>query len=400
MMKSRKSKLWLIFIAYSLIAITISTQNFLIKGKHDLNGSMTSKYGNYLIFKYSNYHLIQDKDLYQKYPEVCGDLYKYSPTFAMLFGIFSCLPDFIGLTLWNLLNVLLIFFAIANLSKFNIRQQSFILIFIVIELITSIQNSQSNGLITGLLVFAFVLLERKKFFLATLCIILTMYIKIFGVVALLLFLFYPDKKKLAAYSFFWFILLLIMPVVVVGPVHLLHLYKGWFKILSDDQSVSLGLSVSGWLQSMFSSVRINNNHVLIIGFFMLVCPLIRVKEYRNFRFRLLTLCSILIWVVIFNHKAESPTFIIAMTGVALWFISQERTRLNLVLLIIAFVFTSLSSTDLIPDTIRQDYINPYHLKVVPCIMIWLKIIAEMTFRKRLSELPLPPIRSNLEHMHR
>jgi hypothetical protein len=381
MLKRRKSKLWFIFIAYSIMAITVSTQNFLIKGKHDRDGSLTSKYGNYLIFKYSYYHLIQDKDLYQKYPEVCGDLYKYSPTFAMAFGVFSYFPDFMGLTLWNLLNVLLIFFAVANLSKFNIRQQSLILIFIIIELITSIQNSQSNGLITGLLVFAFVLLEQKKFFLATLCIILTMFIKIFGVVVLLLFLFYPDKKKLAAYSFFWFILLLIMPVVLVGPDQLLFLYKSWFKILSDDQSVSLGLSVSGWLQSLFKSASIHNNYVLITGFLMLTVPFLRIGQYRNDQFRLLTLSSILIWAVIFNHKAESPTFIIAMTGVALWYFSQQKTVTNLILLIIAFTITSLLSTDLVPVRNWKYIIDEYCIKAVPCILIWIKIFLELMTRR-------------------
>ena len=378
-----RSKLWLIFIAYSIIAITVSTQNFLLKGKSAIDGSMTSKYGNYLIFKYSYYHLIEGKDLYQKYPQVCGDLYKYSPTFALLFGFFSCFPDLIGLTLWNFLNVLLIFFAVASLSIITTRQKTFILIFITIELVTSVQNSQSNGLITGLLVFAFVLLERKHLILGTLCIILASYIKVFGLIALLLFLFYPDKRKLVTYSFFWFILLSILPVVVVGPDQLLHLYQSWYKLLSEDHSVSLGLSFSGWLQSMFKSVRINNNYILMIGFLMLTGPLLRVREYRNYHFRLLTLCSIVIWSVIFNHKAESPTFILAITGVALWFFSQEKTRINLILLIMAFTITSLLSTDFAPGNWRY-FTDAYCIKVVPCILIWIKIFLElMTMRFNL-----------------
>jgi hypothetical protein len=390
MVKILKSKLGLIFIAYSIIAITISTQNYLIKGKHDRDGSLTSKYGNYLIFKYSYYHLIQGKDLYQKYPEVCGDLFKYSPSFALIFGIFNYFPDFIGLTLWNLLNALLIFFAIARFPKIYIRQQSFILIFIMIELIVSIQNTQSNGLITGLLVFTFVLLERKKYMLATLCIILTVYIKIFGLIAVVLFLFYPGKRKLIFYLFLWFIIFLIMPVFIVGPYHLIDIYSCWIKALSADHSLSMGLSVTGWLQSVFSSIRIYNIYILVMGFLLLVAPLLRIREYKNYYFRLLTLCSILIWVVIFNHKAESPSFILAMSGVGLWFFSQKKSKWNMGLLILAFIFTSLSSTDLVPGTIREEYIKPYYLKLVPCILIWLTIIGEMTFSKKFPEPPLYP----------
>ena len=53
---------------------------------------------------------------------------------------------------------------------------------------------------------------------------------------------------------------------------------------------------------------------------------------------MLLLASIMIWVVIFNHRAESPTFIIAITGVALWYYAQQQKPENYVLLVLAFVF--------------------------------------------------------------
>ena len=43
------------------------------------------------------------------------------------------------------------------------------------------------------------------------------------------------------------------------------------------------------------------------------------------------------------------------------------------LLIFAFILTSLSPTDLFPRFIRNEVIVPYALKVLPCIVIWLRI---------------------------
>ena len=82
---------------------------------------------------------------------------------------------------------------------------------------------------------------------------------------------------------------------------------------------------------------------------------------------------------IFNHMAESPTFVIAATGVAIWFFSQPIKMENLILLIFAFMLTNLATTDVYPVSIRDNYILPHALKAQPCILIWLKIVYEQTF---------------------
>ena len=89
------------------------------------------------------------------------------------------------------------------------------------------------------------------------------------------------------------------------------------------------------------------------------------------------LASVMVWVVIFNHRAESPTFIIAITGVAIWYYSQNQKTENYVLLVLAFVFTTLSPTDLFPRFIRNEWMKPYVVKAVPCILIWAKITYDL-----------------------
>jgi hypothetical protein len=80
---------------------------------------------------------------------------------------------------------------------------------------------------------------------------------------------------------------------------------------------------------------------------------------------------IFVWMVIFNHKAESPTFIIAMAGVAMGYISlAEKSRSVIWLTWIAVIFTSLSTTDIFPQIIQREISIPYAIKVLPCLIFY------------------------------
>ncbi len=372
-----------VLILYIVFAVAASTQVVLLgKKTFSEGGREYSHYNNYMIFKYSFHHLVQDKDLYIHHPDEYHDLFKYSPSFALAFGLFALFPDFIGILLWNLINALVIYYAMFSLPNLTTRVKASMLLIIIIELMTSMQNTQCNALIAGLIIMAFVMLERERPFVATLCIVSTIFIKIFGIVAFALFILYPRKGKLVLYSLCWFVIFLSLPLLVVNFSHLKFLYSSWFYLLVNDHSVSEGISVIGWLDSWFS-LNISKGFIVAIGTVFLCVPFLRVKQYKNYSFRLLALSSVLIWMIIFNHKAESATFIIAMSGVVIWFFSQERKTGDLILLILAFILTSLSPTDIFPRTFRTNFIRRYTLKAVPCILIWFRILYELVFQRNL-----------------
>ncbi len=373
----------IIFSIYILLAIVASFQSYFAKSKtFDNSGARFSNYNNYIIFKQSFNHLTENKDLYILYPKEHWDLYKYTPSFSVLFAPFAVLPDLLGLTLWNLLNALLLFFAIKHLPGWlSENKKKFVLWFIVIELMTSIQNEQSNGLIAGLIIFAYVLLERKKILFATLLISIGIFIKPFGLVALPLLLLFPEKLKSILFTIGWSIILFFIPLLIVSYSQLIYLYGSWGNLLIADHSASVGLSVMGWLHTWFGLARSNTLYVTLLGVVLFCLPLFRFKMFNNNIYKLLLLSSILVWVIIFNHKAESPTFVIAIAGVALWYVSQQRNVINIGLLILAFIFASLSPTDIFPRFIRNEYVNPYMLKAVPCILIWFKILYDQLFLK-------------------
>jgi hypothetical protein len=340
-------------------------------------------YNNFMIFRASFYNLINGVDLYVLHPEQYYDLYKYPPAFALFFGLFVWMPVWLGLVCWNLLNTLVLFSAIISIKRFNEKQRAFALLFIVVELLTNIQNSQSNALIAGLMIWAYNCFEDGKVARAALFITLATFIKPFGLVAAALFLFYPQKVKFSFSLMGWCAVLAIIPLVATPMATLQFQYNSWLTMLQADHAASLGLSVAGGLEVWFGATP-DKMLITIAGVVLFCLAYLNLKAWQQPGFKILLLASALIWTVIFNHKAESPTFIIAVAGVALWYYAQKPSTLNLVLLLLVFVFTCLSPTDLFPRNIRIDIIIPYQLKVLPCILVWLKILYDQLTYKPLN----------------
>lgn len=333
-------------------------------------------YNNFLLFKHSFSHLLHHQDLYVLYTgENSFDLYKYSPTFALLMAPFAALPDLPGLILWNIFNGLILTYALWKFPFKNEKYRLLAIAFVLIEAMVSIQNSQSNCLIAGLIILAFLAMEKQNIALSALLIVFCAFIKIFGVVALVLFLFYPNKTKAALWTAIWTILFALLPLVIASPFELVGTYQSWLKCLSHDYSVSMGFSVMAWIYTWFGIDA--KRALLYSGMIIFLLPLIRYKSFQNPLFRKLFLASILIWVVIFNYKSESPTFVIAVSGLAIWFFVQEYKPLNMVLMLMAFVFTDLIATDIFTHSLRANVFIPYVVKVVPCILIWLKLMYDL-----------------------
>src|SRR4030095_9412927 len=117
-----------ILLLFTVLGIAASVQSLMLSSKKNKSEQQYTHYNNYVIFKQSFFHLKDDKDLYSPYPDEHWDLYKYSPTFALFFGLFALLPDGIGVMLWNLLNSLILVFAIYYLPKLSLQQKGLILL--------------------------------------------------------------------------------------------------------------------------------------------------------------------------------------------------------------------------------------------------------------------------------
>lgn len=363
------------FVLFASFAVGISIQSLLL-GLKDIGGVIHTHYNNYVIFKYSFLHLVDGKDLYVAYPAEQYDLYKYSPGFALVFGLFAFMPNWLGLICWNMINALCLVLGIHMLKGPTVQKKALALGICAIELFTSLHNAQANGLMAGLMIIALAMLQRENIAIATFCVALSFFIKLFGIVAFSLFLFFPNKRRMFVWAIFWFALLSFLPLLVVNWNQFVLLYKSWFSLLAADHGRSYGFSVMGWLYYWFG-LELDKSIVLLLGMLSFVAVLLRVRCYSNNEYRLKMLALVLLWVILFNHMTESPTIVIGMAGAAIWFVSGARSKLNDTLLMFAFVFTSLSSTDLFPAFVRREIIYPYVVKIFPLILIWLKLMADI-----------------------
>lgn len=393
----KNQSLWIVFCVYVLLALLATAQGLFAPVKTFVHGGMAYKdYNNYVIFKESFFHLLHGQDLYRYFPSDHWDLYKYSPTFALLFSFMSVLPDWLGLPTWLLLNALVLSLGVALLPSegraggeitgsggnaatrlvppLSDQKKALILLFCAPEMLLSLQNDQSNALMAGLIILALALAERSKYFLSAMCIVLSVYIKIYGGLAFILYLFYPGKVRLAIYALAWTALLAILPLLVVDIHQLGFLYQSWYRLLMEDRSASVGVSVEGILENWFHAAP-HANAVTLVGLVVFLLPFaVSIQRYKDYAWRLLMLSSLLIWIVIFNHKAESPTFVIAMSGIGLWYFgSITPKKPDLVLLIAAFIGVTLSVSDAVPWDIRQNIVQRYDLKAVAPLLIWCRI---------------------------
>jgi hypothetical protein len=127
----------------------------------------------------------------------------------------------------------------------------------------------------------------------------------------------------------------------------------------------------------------------LAGVIILLAPLVQVPHWGNARFRLLFLASVLMFCVLFNHKAESPSFVIAVAGVAIWFAASARDRFAWIVLGVVVVGTVLSASDAMPEVLQQRLFVPYKLKTLPVLWVWLLTQAELWRRNVSAPFDVP-----------
>ena len=274
----------------------------------------------FLIFRAAFDHVIAGADLYRHYPREHDDLFKYSPTFALAFGPFRALPYAPALLAWNLLNVSLIYAGLRLILSPAERVVAVPLT--AIGLVTTLDGTQSNGLVAAAMLLAFAAFERDRLRLAAAAIGSGILIKLFPAAALALAAPRRDRLRFAAWFAVVFAGLIAVPLLVTPVTTLVGQYRSWYGMGSVD-ALDRGASVMRLLHIAFGYDG-PNWPVQLVGSLVLVLPLAR-GQWADARHRKLFLASLLIYSVIFNHKAEQPSFIIAMVGVAIWYAVKPRS---------------------------------------------------------------------------
>jgi hypothetical protein len=330
---------------------------------------------NFLIFRAAYGHLLAGHDLYAAYPAEHADLFKYSPTFALLFAPFAWLPFAWALLAWNLVNALGLYHAIRLAVPAPARLEAIQLV--GIGLITTVDGTQSNGVIAALIVLAFVALERNRLVHAALAIVAGVLIKIFPLAAAAFVLPRRDRWRFALLATIVGVVMIALPLIVTPPATLVAQYRSWFHLGAID-ALDRGASVMRMLH-IAVGYQGPNWPIQLVGSGLLVLPVaLRPDRWRDPDFRRGFLASLLVFAVIFNHKAEQPSFVIALVGMAIWHATSPRSPVRNVVTGSTFIATvPILMTVIAPGLIADSVDAPLLVASACCTVAWFTMQGEL-----------------------
>src|SRR6267154_2211860 len=289
---------------------------------------------NLSIFRAASLNLFAGRDLYAAHPEQHFDFYKYSPTVALAL--------------------------------------------LYLEVLLALQYGQSNALVAALMILAFIAFEGRRQLGAALSITGGAAIKLFPLAALSLAIFYPRRLRFAAIFSAVLAIAVLLPLVAVSPAELLAQYHSWRAIEAKD-ALLRGYSLIHYMHAWLG-VDWPNWPQQAAGTALLVLRLaLRSDGWASLEFRRLFLCSLLVYSVLFNHASESPSFIVAYTGIVIWYASSPPSRLRTAIMALTLLVMVVHDVDVVPRWVKYDILVPYRIKEIPCLVSWFVVQWELLF---------------------
>ena len=363
----RRTILWL-WIALSVIAA-------LLKYNRTDN--------NYRIFRGVFWHTLQGTSLYTEYPLEYYDVNHYGSFFSLVIAPFALMPIPLGLVFWCIALSLTLYFAITR-STFSSWQQMFVLWFCSETLLTSLFMQQFNIAIAAIIIASYALIEKERDFWAAFLIVLGTFVKLYGIVGLAFFFFSRHKGKFVLSLLFWGVVLFVAPMIISSPDYVVSQYHEWFVSLVEKNGENLAsqaqnISALGMVRRVLGNPQYSDLWLLAPALVLFALPYLRFKQWRNEGFRMTLLASVLLFTVLFSTGSESSSYIIALSGVCVWYFAApwQRGKADIWLLVFVFLLSSMGSSDLYPRAIKREYIQAYSLKALPCLIVWLKLCWEM-----------------------
>ena len=361
-----------VFFVWLVMAI-VPWLRIWIQNKFDLD---------YSIFYHSFWHAWQQMPLYIIYPED-DNYFLYGPLFPLLMGPLAVLPYQLGRLLWMLIITVIPYWSIRQ-SFFTRSQQLFILWFVAVEAYTCILDSESNSLILACVLFTYYLTQKEKDCWAAFLIALGTVTKIYGIVGLAFLPFSRHKVKFLGWFMAWMVILAVLPMLVFGCEYVHGQYQAWYDVLVHKNNLNQfaagqNISLLGIVRKVSGIASYSDLWLIIPGLVAFGLPFLRFSQYRHQAFRFAIMASVLMFVVLFSTGSESYGYIIAMPGVAIWYLTSpwKRNHWDLGFIIFAFIITSMSPSDLFPKEVWRQLIKPYSLKALPVALIWFKLTYEL-----------------------
>lgn len=340
---------------------------------------------NFDVFSAAAAALLQGDDLYAKN---AADYFKYSPTFALLFVPFTWGPAWLLAPLWSALNFGLVAWGLDRLFDGDPRRKRIAQVVALVGIVIATDGDQSNLLVTGLVLLAFMAYEKGRVRAAAHLVAAATLVKIFPLAFAGLVLFLPRQQRnralgaLGGALFSW----VALPLLLLTPEELGEQYASWHALLGRDHG-NHGWSVMSLFQDGLS-VGWGTASIQMVALGLQAFPLLLGIRFGTDRpWRRTLVCSLLCFSVLFNHRAEYATFAISAVAVGIWYASTEGppTNLRRALVVLAILapgpFLTLANPDasgIVAFLAAHRVFHP--LRVIPLLLVWATMQHELLAR--------------------
>lgn len=318
------------------------------------------------------------------------DRYLYGPVFSLFFAVLAFLPSWLGALVWNIGSFILFFTAVFYLpgKHFPKKQKQFIFWFLFPIVITDLFYFQTNVFVTSLFLIAYSLFERNKSGAAILVVLFSGFAKIYGLIQLGTLLFYRKLWRNVLITLACSALLFLIPLIKIHYSELLNYYQTWFAAI-DQRHNPIDFEVIYRLFHLLGYRSVFEHVVLIQGIFLFavcICTLVNYRKFADFNFRTQVFAIVISWVILFSTTAEKHTYVIAMTGLVLWYLTGPKARFDRTLLWLNFVLIILIPIDAIfPKALMRLLYYKLGLNLLLFTITWLRMFSFTYFRKDAAE---------------
>jgi alpha-1,2-mannosyltransferase len=219
----------LAIILWIVLAAAVCVKSIVQKGEHSV----------YTVYAWGSRHWWADQPLHAQYREVI-DIYRYSPTFAIMFTPFSLLPDWLGAGLWGVLNIAVTLYALRLLVREILpgawppRREAWFLGLTALGSMSGIWSGQINSLVLAMIIFAAVAIKYNRWWTASFLLALPVFIKIWPIAAVfLLMACWP--RQLSWRFIIFFAALALLPFLTRPFNVVIEQYQEWHTSLITQE---------------------------------------------------------------------------------------------------------------------------------------------------------------------
>ena len=327
------------------------------------------------IFSSAFHNLVAGRNIYAAHPDQYFDFFRYTPVAALAFGPFAVVPEWLGLAAWNTVNGLALYWAVRRLLPR--AQAQLVLLLVMGDLARTMQSCQSNGVVTALMIAAFLAYAADRPLRGALAVAGGAAIKIFPVGAALFALLRRDRwRALGMVAAAAAVIFFVLPMAFIGPRDLVIQYARW-AAQEHAETFKPMYSVMDVLD-VWTGYYGPRLPIQLAGVAILLLPLaLRRRPQDDPSWRLTLLCSLLVFSVLFNYGAEPPSFVIATTGIAVWYAAGRRTKLQGVLLGLTLALVTGEGLGIWPQAIRHAWMDDARIRVLPVLAAWIAMQWEL-----------------------